>query len=65
MLTNKLNVLSLIFGILSDAFSVDYKYLYKMYEFVTKELGQEAIIVESDDLLQDPGNMFSIILEMI
>ena len=26
-----------------------------MYEVVTKELGQEAIIVESDDMLQNPG----------
>lgn len=26
-----------------------------MYEIVTEELGQKAIVIESDDLLEQPG----------
>ena len=36
-------------------FEMDFEVLYRMYEVATKELGQETIIIDSDDLLQNPG----------
>ena len=33
----------------------DYQYLYDIFKYVTQELGQEAIIVEADDLQNNPG----------
>ena len=32
-----------------------FKELYQVYELVTEQLGQEAIVVDADDLLKYPG----------
>ena len=38
-----------------DPMEMEYKWMYQMFEIVTKELGQKAIVVESDDLMRNPG----------
>ncbi len=34
---------------------MDYELSVKMLDYVTKVLGQKAIVVEADDLQSDPG----------
>ncbi len=38
-----------------DSSEVGFKELFRVYELVTQELGQEAIVVDADDLLKHPG----------
>jgi hypothetical protein len=38
-----------------DAREVGFKELYQMYQLITEQLGQEAIVVDADDLLKYPG----------
>ena len=38
-----------------DANEVGFKELYQMFQLVTEQLGQEAIVVDADDLLKNPG----------
>ena len=38
-----------------DASEVGFKELFQVYELVTKELGHEAIVLDADDLLKNPG----------
>ena len=38
-----------------DASEAGFKELYEMYRLVTEQLGQPAIVIDADDLLQFPG----------
>ena len=38
-----------------EANEVGFKELYQTYRLVTEQLGQEAIIIDADDLLKHPG----------
>ena len=40
-----------------EASEVGFKELYDMYTLVTRDLGQEAIILDADDLLKNPGEL--------
>ena len=40
-----------------EASEVGFKELYDMYNLVTKDLGQEAIVLDADDLLKNPGEI--------
>ena len=40
------------------ASEVGFKELFFMFELATKTLGQEAIIIDADDLLQNPGETY-------
>lgn len=42
-----------------DASEVGFKELVQVYNLVTEELGQQAIIVDADDLLKYPGNFLT------
>jgi len=38
-----------------DASEIGFKELYEMFVIVTQQLGQEAIVIDADDLLTHPG----------
>jgi len=38
-----------------EADEVGFKELYQVFTLVTEQLGQEAIIIDADDLLKHPG----------
>jgi hypothetical protein len=38
-----------------EANEVGFKELYQVFTLVTEQLGQEAIIIDADDLLKHPG----------
>ena len=38
-----------------DAQEVGFKELYDMFQLVTEQLGQDAIVLDADDLLKYPG----------
>ena len=38
-----------------EANEVGFKELYQVFTLVTEQLGQEAIIIDADDLLKQPG----------
>lgn len=39
-----------------DSSEIGFKELYDMYRIVTEKLGQEAIVIDADDLLKHPGH---------
>lgn len=38
-----------------EAQEVGFKELYQMFQLVTEQLGQDAIVLDADDLLKHPG----------
>ncbi|XP_038069773.1 branched-chain-amino-acid aminotransferase-like protein 1 [Patiria miniata] len=42
-----------------------FREIHELFEYVTKELGQEAIIIDADDLLQDPKGILSALFKLI
>ena len=38
-----------------DKSEVGFKELHQMFKLVTEVLGQEAVVVDADDLIQHPG----------
>ncbi|XP_038066442.1 uncharacterized protein LOC119736497 [Patiria miniata] len=42
-----------------------FREIHELFEYVTKELGQEVIIIDADDLLQDPKGILSALFDLI
>ena len=42
-----------------EAYEYNYTVMLQVHEYVTKTLGQKSVIVDADDLKQDPGKTWA------